>query len=856
MRPSGPPFADEPPSVLSALAARLENGESVDLERWCAEHPDLESRLRRFHRGWRRADGLLGRIRVDSGMLDSAEREASGRGDPLDAASKEAIDRLTRPDRGLARYEVKERIGRGGMGEVWRVYDRDLRRELAMKVLRSRASDGRRLRRFLHEAQLTARLDHPGIVPVHDLGVDETGRLWFTMPLVRGQTLSGIFERTRAERDASGRSRSLEVILKLCDTIAFAHAAGVVHRDLKPSNVMVGRFGEAYVVDWGLAIARGSADSQDATVVPVESGGVESAGDVVGTPAYMAPEQAAGEEVGVRADVYSLGAILYELLAGRRPYQAHEASGFDAVLAAVRAGPPLDLGHLASDAPAELAAVCRKAMARDLAERYGDCGELAADLRAYLDGRVVRAHASGALAELRKWVGRNRALATALIAALLSTIGGLTAVWRTEARGKAELLRLADARRLAELEAEAERLWPAVPSNVGSLEQWLARAAALADRRARHAEDLVRLRADRSADAEGRWRLGLLEELVEDLGRFADPTRGTIASVRDRHAFAAEIHEKSLVSGAKAWRTAIDSIANQERCPRYRGLVIEPQLGLLPLGRDPRSGLWEFADLSSGVAPLRGADGTLSLSADSAIVLVLIPPGEFEMGSRDGGLLVGRSPREEETPARTHRVAAFFLAKHELTRAQWARARSGWPRGPIGEVEDALLPAAGLSWDEALSTLLRFGLALPTEEQWEYAARADTRSRWWTGETEGSLAGCANGAPGPGVPAGRAPERPIRVDRLRANPFGLHSVHGNVAEWAAEAWRPSYAAPDAEVDFGLRPVRGGNYASPPSDLRSAARLAFARDVRSPGIGVRPARALSPPAAKDGSAHPR
>ncbi|MBI3725264.1 serine/threonine protein kinase, partial [bacterium] len=332
----------------------------MDVERAIAERPELESELRGLHAGWLRLDRLLGSIRVDSSVLESAARDASIGLEAPDEEMRELLERLRGDPSARRRYEIRGKIASGGMGDVLRVHDRDLGRDLAMKVARSKSSGARRLRRFLFEARLTARLDHPGIVPVHDVGVDADGRLWFTMPLIRGLTLADILERTRRGDDEAklwSRARILEVILRVCDTLAFAHAAGVVHRDLKPSNVMVGDFGEVYVVDWGLARS-------------AETFGDERAGDVVGTPAYMSPEQARGrsELVDPRADVYSVGAILYHLLAGRMPFAERETSA--AVLDALRAGPPSPLEDHAIESPPELAAICRRAMARNPERRY------------------------------------------------------------------------------------------------------------------------------------------------------------------------------------------------------------------------------------------------------------------------------------------------------------------------------------------------------------------------------------------------------------------------------------------------------------------------------------------------------
>ncbi|MFN0009392.1 MAG: bifunctional serine/threonine-protein kinase/formylglycine-generating enzyme family protein [Planctomycetota bacterium] len=810
----------------------------MDLDRALSERPELEHEMRDLHARWLRLEAVIAGFSGQSRVLEELEREIVSA--PPDPASLEVLERIARRGNSAGRYEFRDRVGHGGMGVVFRVHDRDLDRDLALKVLRRTrcetplASSQPRTERFLAEARLAARLDHPGIVPVHDVGIDGQGRLFFTMRLVQGEDLRTVLRRVRAGESGWTRVRALEVLIKVCDTVAFAHSNGIIHRDLKPANVMVGRYGEAYVLDWGLA----------RSLTPHPS--TERRG-VAGTPAYMAPEQAAGEAAGPSADVYSIGAMIYELLGGRRPYEGQAHAGFDAILALVRAGPPVDIEGLARHADPELLAICRKAMGREPRERYASASELADDLRAYLEGRVVRAHAKGALVEMRKWIGRNRALAAALATALLCALGSLGAVSLLEARGKAEILRLADSRRLAELERRADALWPAVPGNVGGLRAWLLEAEGLALRREVHAADLERLRAQPFPDTERRWRVEALASLVEDLGRLADPNQGLIASVRERMDFASGIEGRTLVAGASAWREAVDSITDRRECPRYGGLRLEPVVGLLPIGRDRESGLWEFADLATGEPPARRADGGLEIGPESAIVFVLLPPGEFEMGSRTESL-TGDPPgdpwaRENESPPTPCRMDPYFLAKHELTRAQWNRASSGrpWRSDPVRD--DALLPAAGVSFDDARAVLARLGLRLPSEEQWEYAARADTRTRWWCGDQPGSLAGCANGARAPeAAPPGlRTSNGPSRVDRLRGNPFGLHHVHGNVAEWTGDPWRPRHDAPPALEP--LRCVRGGSYSSPAVDLRSAARAGFAPDIRSPEIGLRPVRLL-------------
>ncbi len=314
-----------------------------------------------------------------------------------------------------ARYTVLGEVAQGGMGRILRAWDEGLGREVAMKVVPLRAPEGaseeergdheRRLARFLDEARITGQLDHPGIVPVYEIGLDESGAVFFTMPLLRGANLKNVFERVHRGEDGWTLQRAMDVMHTVCLTVAFAHQKGVVHRDLKPENIMVGPFGEAYVMDWGLALLIGRSERST----------------IVGTPAYMSPEQAAGRSgVGPRSDVYSLGAILYELFARQVPHakslEARAAAGesFESVLAA----PPRPLSELGATpgvaVPPELAAICAKAMAHDPNERYASALEMAADLEAWLAGHVVSVLGSGPWTRLRKWRARNRPLAIAL----------------------------------------------------------------------------------------------------------------------------------------------------------------------------------------------------------------------------------------------------------------------------------------------------------------------------------------------------------------------------------------------------------------------------------------------------------
>ncbi len=412
------------------------------------------------------------RIRIEAGP-SPAESAARAPAQP----SAAVLERLGARGEAASRYETRGEIARGGMGAILEVTDQDLRRTLAMKVILDGGGGGTaggtadpvKLARFLEEAQVTGQLDHPGIVPVHELGLDAQGQVYFTMRLVRGRDLAAIYERVAAGTDGWTMTRALGALLRACEALAYAHSKGVIHRDLKPANVMVGEFGEVYVMDWGLARVRDHADRHDlrlqdgAGAERVRTDRASAAttdagehlrtmdGDVMGTPSYMAPEQARGEVAALdeRTDVYALGAMLYHLLAGAAPYSARdEQPSAVTVWKRVLEGPPPALEQLAPDAPPELIAIAAKAMAREPVARYADMRALSEDLRAFLEGRVVRAFETGAWAEARKWVRRNRPLAAALASAVLALAGGLVAslILAERARANADL---AEKRRVA-----------------------------------------------------------------------------------------------------------------------------------------------------------------------------------------------------------------------------------------------------------------------------------------------------------------------------------------------------------------------------------------------------------------------
>jgi tRNA A-37 threonylcarbamoyl transferase component Bud32 len=316
----------------------------------------------------------------------------------------------------VARYEIRDRLGSGGMGIVSSAFDRQLRREVAVKVLRPDLQGQALLReQFTEEAVVLAGLDHPGAVPVYETGSLEDGSPFCAMKKVRGATLRDVLLERNADSIGSREDLAhlVDVFERVCQTVAAAHDRGIVHRDLKPDNVMVDDLGAVYVMDWGLAYSvHSSADGPHVSA--------PAPGEIAGTPGYMAPEQARGraDEIGPRSDVFALGTILYEILTGKNPFRQgtpHEA------LKAVQELEPPPASRVNPRAGRALSAVCRKAMSKEASGRYATARELAEEIRRYREFRPVAAAPPTLLERLANSARRRPAVA-ASIATLLAVL--------------------------------------------------------------------------------------------------------------------------------------------------------------------------------------------------------------------------------------------------------------------------------------------------------------------------------------------------------------------------------------------------------------------------------------------------
>lgn len=775
------------------------------------------------------------------------------------------------PER-IGSYTVERVLGWGSMGVVYLASQEAPRRPVALKVLRVDVATPTAAQRFAREGSVLARLSHPGIASVYESGIAELGA--GQQPYLAMEYIDGVSVTHHAEQQGLDRRGRVALILPIARAVAHAHDHGVLHRDLKPENILVREDGTPVVLDFGVAHTATPDNSSRLTLT--------ATGQVVGTLAYMAPEQARGVSLDARADQFALGVILFELLTGvlpmdvrgRLPHEALRIIADGDCLLPTKRDPTL---------AGDLEAMLMTALAPEPARRYPDVDAFADDLERWLSDDPVLARPPSRFESLRRFVARNRSL-TLLVAAALIAVGASIS-WAAGAlldlrhEGAISLL-FSDRRLLEDLQLEAGNLWPTSSATVPAFDSWLSRAHDLTARSPAHREAIQAIQEAGSTQTasglvfEEEWLLQEANGFVDAVQTFAE----TLAvEVGRRRALAAEIHGATVGDRLDAWQGVSDRVRAD---PRFEGLHLQPQEGLVPLGPDPQSALEEFALWLSGTVPERDGKGRLHPHEEHGLVFVLIPGGELLIGAQKADPDAANYDQlvlAHEGPPFTVSLDPFLISKYEMTQAQWSRAfddqPSDWEVGSTiaGQLITGLHPVESFSWLSMQELFPRLGITPPTEAQWERAARGGSEWCYMVGPELTDLLGHANWnthtsqeqLAAMGIPDdGYLSHGP--VGSLLPNGYGLHDVIGNVWEYCRDTYKVRYhdlehragdglvlTEPDGDVSR-----RGNSSALNPrlaSVYRRSDKLASGRDALT---GVRPARALQlQPAQVAGSTPP-
>ena len=778
------------------------------------------------------------------------------------------------------RYEDLGGIARGGWGEVRRVRDRVLDRVVAMKILATEHLEADvLLARFMNEAQVTAALEHPGIVPVHDRGILPDRRPWFTMKEVRGRTLHDILHETESEGDAARRLRRLvEILHRVAETVGYAHQRGVIHRDLKPGNVMVGEFGEVLVLDWGIARSPHDIETSGARDLLMADAALTGTGEILGTVAYMPPEQGRGigEPLTPAADVFALGLILYEILVGER------ARPFDRVqawaMAAMGSVPPIVPSRAI---PEELTQVVLRATAPLPEKRPAHGMALGELIQAWLDGSLRRERAA------------------ALVAQAGRTIAGLDVLRAARDAKRAQ------ARRILETVRDHDPVERKLPAwNLEDQAEALHQEIDLIE--AAHVETLrAALELDPEHEAAHRDLAALYRAQILDAEARRAPAEVARAELRLRHHARGE-HDRFL-KGLGRVVLATDPPGLTVRASRYvlEGRRLVPSapkvIGESPIDVELEAGSWrlEIARPDGGLTCVPAQvvrDGTFQPKRPDPRrrpeedVVRCIAVGADEAHVPAGWAVVGGdSHAVEPVPGRSVWIDDFVIQRTSVTFADYLaflddldpeealvhapRFQQGTAHDPSsvplvervegrfvitrpgegGHTIDLRWPVTSIDWYGARAYAAwmarRTGLPwrLPDELEWEKAARGvDGRTHPWGDFGEPTWARIV------GSTAEVPCRAPVGAHPIDQSPYGVLDVVGNARNWCAGPWTPDgpsvvdgllHRVECSAEDPALRAVRGGSWSSVASLARCASRFAGRADERFTAVGLRLVRSL-------------
>jgi formylglycine-generating enzyme required for sulfatase activity len=756
----------------------------------------------------------------------------------------------------FGRYVLQERLGAGGMGQVFRAYDNELRRDVALKLPLLDSDDPNQIERFRGEARTAATIEHPGVCQIYDIG-ELDGQQYITMKLVDGKSLSDLMKegKTFTTRQAVG------LVRKIADALTVAHAKGVIHRDIKPANIMLTSKSEPIVVDFGLAHQSSESRSR-----------LTQTGAAVGTPAYMPIEQATGDlkNINQRSDVYSLTAVLFRILAGEPPYQGAPL----VIIGQIIAGRIPSLAEFRSDLDEELLRIVAKGMAYKQEDRYASMRELSNDLKEYLrrtadagtatqTARPPAKPAPPAVQQLAPLANfgtgrRNRKflLGAACLFPFLFWLGTIIFV-RTE-HGTLRI-EITDPR--LEVTVDGEVVTVKDGDKSLQLTTGLKKIQIKSGDLGIEVDENFTLKKE---DGEVRLHVVLLDNNNVQLRKGPAP-----APVVSPDAGSTLSDSKSQISTPSAGWQGWPSDA--------------PPPAIAPFDSE-QAKLHQQAWADYLKIPVERTNSI-------GMKFVLIPPGQFTMGSTPAEIEAAvRSVREKSASEDEHwreciksegpqhqviLTQAIYLGVNEVTQAEYEKVMGvnpsqfsamGRRKVAVAGLETSKHPVENVSWydaaefcaklsqqeklkpfdyrpGETITPLDGTAYQLPSEAEWEFACRAGTATKYWFGDKDEDL-----------VRAGwcgeNSGDRTHAVGGLEANPFGLYDIHGNVFEWVQDGWDANYYSQFSEKPainpnvifpfsgFSAPVLRGGRYYASASGCRSSLRGSFGPTFRYPGAGFR------------------